>query len=182
MLDRSNVITACLRFHKASKDHRAAQLLLEHGYYEAANDRAFFCMLHAARALMAYISLNDAMNDYTPTDVVIQNFQSIISYSDTTTRAFMKCLKPSVKTERTKFTAVTSWQPKRVRSRTYRTPVIFLKQQKPFQTGVWHLTPTPKLLFPSGNKTHIKGFGRAKPDPNQLIAGIVRLSPDEKTA
>ena len=75
MLDRSNVITACLRFHKASKDHRAAQLLLEHGYYEAANDRAFFCMLHSARALMAYISLNDAMNDYTPTDVVIENFR-----------------------------------------------------------------------------------------------------------
>jgi len=66
-----------LRFYKASDNHNAAQLLLENGYYEAANDRAFFCVFHAARALLAYDGLNYAMTDYMATGEILKNFHDL---------------------------------------------------------------------------------------------------------
>ena len=68
-MEKSNVILATFRFNKAMNDYRAAQYLLNMGYYDAANDRAFFCMFHSARALQAYDNLN-----YEKTGAVIQNF------------------------------------------------------------------------------------------------------------
>jgi len=77
MLDRSAVITACLRFYKASDNYDAAQLLFENGFFEAANDRAFFCVFHAARALLAYDGLNYAMTDYMATVEIIKIFNDL---------------------------------------------------------------------------------------------------------
>ena len=78
MLDRSAVITASLRLHKASKNHRAAQHIFEYGDYEAANDRAFFCMFHAARALLAYENIAYAISDGPKkTDTIIQEFHEL---------------------------------------------------------------------------------------------------------
>ena len=77
MLDRSAVITACLRFYKASDCHQTAQKNLEQGDYDAANDRAYFCMFHAARALLAYDGLNFAMTDHAPTNVIFKTFHEL---------------------------------------------------------------------------------------------------------
>ena len=75
MLDKSAVLAAHSHFIKANNSHDAAQHLLEHGFYEAVIDRAFFCMFHAARALLAYDTPFNSLADLAPDDV-IENFQN----------------------------------------------------------------------------------------------------------
>ena len=51
MLDESMVIRANLCLHKAREDYNTAKFNLKKEFYGATNDRAYFCMYHAARAL-----------------------------------------------------------------------------------------------------------------------------------
>jgi len=69
MLDKSVTIIAALRLYNADDNHRTAQHNLAGGYYNAANDRAFFCMYHAARALLAYDGVTQ-----TSTNIVMKSF------------------------------------------------------------------------------------------------------------
>jgi uncharacterized protein (UPF0332 family) len=53
VLNEINVITANLRLHKAKKVYNSAKRHFDNADYGAANDRAFFCMYHAANAVCA---------------------------------------------------------------------------------------------------------------------------------
>jgi len=53
MLIEMNVIKAKLRLCKAHDDCDSAEFNLDKSFYDMANNRAYFCMYHAIRALMA---------------------------------------------------------------------------------------------------------------------------------
>ena len=80
MLKNSAVNTASFRFCKAQRDYSAARQFLEAGQYDAAIDRAFLCMFHAARALLFYDNI-----DLKKPDDVIRSFHDqyiLQSYHD----------------------------------------------------------------------------------------------------
>ena len=58
LIKKDEIIKANLRLHKAREDYRSAKTLLEKGLYRAANDRAYFCMYHAANAVCALDGVN----------------------------------------------------------------------------------------------------------------------------
>jgi len=53
MFEEINVILAKARLQRAREDYFAARLLLDKVFCGAANDRAYFCMYHAANAVCA---------------------------------------------------------------------------------------------------------------------------------
>jgi uncharacterized protein (UPF0332 family) len=57
-INEITITTANLRLYKANEDYSAAKLMIEKGFYRAANERAFFGMYHAARAALTFISVN----------------------------------------------------------------------------------------------------------------------------
>jgi hypothetical protein len=58
MKNNENTLTAAnLRLYIAHEDYEAAKFLADKGFYRAANDRAFFSMYHAARALVSFVSV-----------------------------------------------------------------------------------------------------------------------------
>lgn len=51
------ITAANLRLYRAREDYSAAKFLLDKGFYRAANERAFFGMYHAARAVLAFVGI-----------------------------------------------------------------------------------------------------------------------------
>lgn len=53
MLSEQQVILSKLRLQSANEDHTTAKSLLHDGHYKAANNRAYYAMFHAIRAVLA---------------------------------------------------------------------------------------------------------------------------------
>jgi len=72
MINKTDNRTRGVLWYKATVNYRAAQLLLDHGCYDAANDRAFFCMYYSAIAILTLDDINE-----TKTDAVINHIEQL---------------------------------------------------------------------------------------------------------
>ena len=70
MIKHSVVAKASLRFCKSQRNYSTAVRLLGDGDFDAAIDRAYLCMFHAARALLIYDNI-----DLRKPDEIIHSFR-----------------------------------------------------------------------------------------------------------
>ena len=55
---KEQTVLASLRLENAKNDYQAAQLAYDQGYFKAANNRAYYCIFHAIRAVLALESVD----------------------------------------------------------------------------------------------------------------------------